>query len=468
MNNNNETPTNGAVDSPVFLHTTRSWSQLKDDFPLKEPVEEISSAFEVDELSVAACLLQVLGATHGASIGLQVAHTKITSPFNLVMVEEGGKSANWFVALGRHFAVTIQQRIGKFEKHLKEVRKCGIPAGMPSMALSKETQAHPQGTKGDYLGEVARRLAMGDGPIGSALVQRTLDPSQLEEAILKSPDGSVLVETPASGVVEAVSRLKEIERARLSDWLMESGGGETLSLSDASVRGNLCFRWLVPRTEVGVLMRMSQCAFTRIPALFFKGEGTSPNAYLNDVPASLNAVHRILDMVMAKRLRQGEKSAVYELKGLEALKVIEDFHDAAMAWESSKENPFKISVKWFADYALKMGLLRRVFGFSQEELQESIEFGVELMKHFGRRHIATLLSVLSEPAVETDRVATLNLTDRERSVYLRICDRGPISKVELRRSFFEMRAKERDQILARLMEAGLVEMKEGLVQSKAR
>ena len=46
--------------------------------------------------------------------------------------------------------------------------------------------------------------------------------------------------------------------------------------------------------------------------------------------------------------------------------------------------------------------------------------------------------------------------DRERRVYLRICEAKRISKADLRQSFHKMSARERNEIVAKLLAMGLI------------
>jgi len=87
--------------------------------------------------------------------------------------------------------------------------------------------------------------------------------------------------------------------------------------------------------------------------------------------------------------------------------------------------------------------------------------GLELTKRLHIRHLKTLAKFLPGPLSEVPNVD--GLSERERAVYFRICERPGLTPSTLSRSFRRMNKAERDQLLAALVERRLIRFEGGRI-----
>jgi hypothetical protein len=123
------------------------------------------------------------------------------------------------------------------------------------------------------------------------------------------------------------------------------------------------------------------------------------------------------------------------------------------------------SFQWVADLGLKFALiLMRLENAPQLDVR-LVENGLELAKFYARRQIEVLSAFDQGNTVDSAETADLN--ERERRAFLKICESGGITRADLRISFHQMSASDRDTIVARLLELGLIRAEGRLLKQKA-
>ena len=112
-----------------------------------------------------------------------------------------------------------------------------------------------------------------------------------------------------------------------------------------------------------------------------------------------------------------------------------------------------------AEHALRFALLLTILDKKPEPDEAAVFMGLELAKRLHIRHLKTLTKIL--PIAPSEVPDTEGMSDRERNVYFRVCERPGLSPSKLGRSFQSMRKTERDQLISTLMGRRLVELRGG-------
>ena len=123
------------------------------------------------------------------------------------------------------------------------------------------------------------------------------------------------------------------------------------------------------------------------------------------------------------------------------------------------------SFQWVAYLGLNFALtLMRMEETTKLDVR-LVENGLELAKFYARRRIELLSAFDLGKAADSAETADLN--DRERLAFLKICESGGITRANLRPSFHQMSASDRDAIVARLLELGLIKAEGTLLKQNA-
>jgi len=137
------------------------------------------------------------------------------------------------------------------------------------------------------------------------------------------------------------------------------------------------------------------------------------------------------------------------------------FLTKAQAWETKFETPSLARPARVAEHALRFALLFTILDKKPEPDEAALFMGLELAKRLHIRHLKTLTKFL--PIAPSEVPNTEGLSDMERRVYFRVCERPGLSPSKLGRSFRGMRKLERDQLIATLIGRRLVALRDGKV-----
>src|SRR5690606_9662443 len=111
------------------------------------------------------------------------------------------------------------------------------------------------------------------------------------------------------------------------------------------------------------------------------------------------------------------------------------------------------------ELALKFTSILTILDRKREPEMLEVMLGLELAKRAAIRRYRILQAAL--PQQEEEPGPHLEgLSPREREVFLRVVERGGLTKTELGRSFNRMRKEERDEILAALCSRKLLKLED--------
>lgn len=394
---------------------------------------EFSRQFGIDlEVSVASVLASVALAL-GGSIQFELPHTRVTSPFSVLVLTMEQKPV-WtgvplrflrdgledYLAREFVFDVDSEAKVGSEQKFREAI-------------------------------DPAERLQNAKSRVRELLAGNILETIHRESVVAPFPvpplDREVALGTPRKGLLGAIARLNEPQKLHLEDAL--SGTKQTSSASSGTSIATANFFWQLPEAKSKALFRQS--AWLRdTPFLLLRTEEASfPNldANSNVVKAFDNIGRRFL----AERIQFSGHPRPIRLDSKQGKPVMEFLH-GVQQWERESDDAYPL--RWVAELGLKFTLILMRFREIEKPDPFLVECGFELAKHFARIHLKNF-SAFRE-FLGAENADTADLSHLERQVYLKICEAKQITKADLRASFHQMSAAERDEIVSKLLAIGLI------------
>jgi hypothetical protein len=388
-------------------------------------------------------ILTVAAHALGECVQLDLGYTRLSAPFNLMVVTPESKPL-WIDALLRPFGLDLEQNMTRRLVEQSEGQKKPTESRKETGRDSTETQ-----------------VEMLAAQIG--ILHRTVD--RITCSGLRTPfippaiDRVVTLTTPKAGLHRTMATLTSEERRELQSALWERGS-QTGSFNAPDRPARPSFFWQLPASTAPVFFRKNLW-LKRFPFLLLECPGS-------DIPelAQTRFVKQFAPLCDRLFLKRFTTTGKPELAGPDAraLKPITDFLREAQAWEAAADRPFE--VRWIAELGARLALIMMEIDADQSLSKATyIMYGLELAKNLARTHLINLSARL--PLEVPDDADNADMTDLERSLYLRICKKGRADGVELRRSFHQLTAENRDRALAKLTQHGLIECIDGQWQRKA-
>lgn len=388
-------------------------------------------------------ILAVAGHVLGESVQLDLGYTRLSAPFNLMEVTPENKPL-WVDAMLQPFGDELEENMTRRLVEQNGGQKAASGSGRGTGKDPTDAQVELLAAQMGILHKTVDRITCSG-----------LKPPFLPPAI----DRVVTLTTPKAGLHRAVTALTSPERREFQSALWECGSQSgNCSASERPARP--CFFWQLPKSVAPVFFRKNrwlkrfpflllECPISEVPEL-------APTRFLREFAS-------LCDRLFLKRFTTAGKPKIIRPDS-RALKPITEFLRQAQAWESEAERPFE--VRWIAELGGKLALIMEAIESDQPlSTATLILYGLELAKSLARTHLNNLSARL--PLDVPDDADNADLTDLERSLYLRICKRGSASDTELRRSFHRLRAADRDHALSALSREGFIECIEGRWQRKA-
>ncbi len=438
----------GSLEHPPFLKPVEGYEDWRrgTSVPLLNLALGFARQYRVEWETAYVALLAGAAHTLGGARRLDLPQSSLAAPFN-VLVVTAEEEPLWTSVPLRFLNVGIEQQL-----------PLGFPALNPLLGSSIDfgagcSNVSPQGAQ-----------AMGmDRASGALLLNRIIDTvvtSRLDLPVPRSPlDDRVSLGTPSRGLAAAMAGLPVSGRLLLEESLRATRVPGDASLQ-ASSSGAPAFFWQIPEREAAAFFRQ-QGWLRRVPFLLLRT--TVPGfPQLSMVGTVADALERLFRRLFEERLQRAGNPRKGALCSADAKPVME-FMDAAARWQSPGRQPQPW--RWVGELGLKFALVTAALEGAEHPDEFAVERGLELAKHFARRHLEGLSVYASGPVA--DYADLCGLSPQERRVFLRICDKGPITLGALRRGFNRMSANERDTIVAGLMSRGLVCLKDGLLSQSA-
>ena len=441
-------------DCPEFLKPSRSWEELRRDLAIRDIAGEVADVFGADELNVTTIILQLLASAYGGGIRLKLAHADLTPGFNVMVATKGHGTPHWFAALTKHFCIDLQQSVLRVAQGVEQ------GDGMFTAPPSNESTGELNAPRPDYKDEIRCLYFTGELPPDcSALVVPSVEAKTIANCLNDSIDGNIVLTTPARGVIETLTEMKSQDRNKVTSWVQESWLAGMLTSVDGALPGTIHALWTVPESKFDKVMAFPE--WRRLPILLMQDDRDEKEkrSFVSGEQSALKTLSRMLEIAFCGRLRGLRRPTTIKLHNATIMTPVEEFHGELLEWEQSPENQNGLNFGWLADLSLKLAMIYFILEEqSKSVMGKAIKLGVEIAKRLGQRH----WEIMSTYRAEDDIPATAAFTDMERKVFLKICERGPISRKDLRRTFHRMPAQERDRILTRLIEGRLIVVEKNL------
>lgn len=448
---------------PACLDPGVGLDDLMQGFFPADMIEKLAEVYDVKPLYLSAAFFHTLAAARGASLKARVGAATLPVGFNLATVGDHHMAPQWMRTISGVFTQNLQRKI----KGIQEELSGKVDAKLVKQRNEERARELQARQRVNLAATVTRYVRATRKSIVGALVLHGTEPSRMERAILLSPDFHVLLDNPPTGFLEEVRTLDHKRLRQLGGLLVGGEDADLLCPHEGFAFGGVRLRLELSAADVVSFMQIPQLRNSE--TLFLPASSQAGGAV--DVPEAIIGLMEQLielwfDIRMAAVANGGQSKRLTWHGDERNAEFVGDLRE----WERSPANHFRLPVQWLARLAWKLATLHYELPTQDARDEErSLRFGLELTKYLGRRHLKLLMSVLAAPqsAAASATAATADLSDRERSVYLRICQYGPISAIELGRSFHRMASRERDRILAKLLERGLVRFEADRVRQSA-
>jgi len=425
-----------------------------------------------------------IAASLGRSFFLDDGRTRIPACFNLAVVSERLPARDWTVSLGRGWTESATQLQAMHSVKLQElIRNCVRDAA------TKRTERNIDPQFEAYEKEIPLYVV-------DMLRRRTLtskiDPDAVARAIVDSRDHCVLMTNGAGDPMEEWSQLSPAKRQRLAELLMQGWQCKHLTITPtgAELPGTAHLLWHTSREQVRSVMfnRRMPSMCRSAPVLLFQHNG-EPKRMPDVHAAEFNEWSHFLKNLSDYR-SQPNCNSDFTLAKPEQKAVDEFFaqFDDALTKTPEIMHPH---LAWLPDLLMRLItailMVKSMDALKQQNLEGVATAGqsstmpqnapmtmmqeaVRLTRWLCQEHYRTVCSYLAVTSADSDQQATDN-TDTERleeDILQRLKDNGPQTHRELQRSFHELPAKTRDEVLRRLKTKGaVIENSEGKLELAA-
>jgi len=408
-----------------------------------ELVDRFANEYRIEHEIAFAALLAGFGHSTGGAFEIDSALGKIRPPFSLLLVTPE-TDAIWSRIPSRFLVDDFEGTMRAFSRvnllqNKNPDKDAEVATGHPGADQIAQTV---EAAKSLYAGKVAERITT----------------SSLTAPFLREPfDHHVLLTAPPTGLSRAFRQLSADERFRLEQALCSSTPMPPRA-GEAS-GGAPAFFWQVDRHEARRFIEENPW-FAGMPFLML--ESATPGlARLEVEGKSAGEIHRRCFELFVMRHGAMRRPTTFPVRDAAAFRPLRKFIKTAHVWETKYETPSLARPARVADHALRFALLFTILDKKPEPDEAAVFLGLELAKRLYIRHLKTLAKFL--PIAPSEVPDTEGLSDLERRVYFRVCERPGLSPSKLGRTFRGMMKEDRDQLLATLMGRRLVELRDGKI-----
>lgn len=411
---------------------TRIWKTL-DDF-----TKEFGIELE------AAILATLAGLAHamGGLVRTSTTFGSIEPPFSLLLVTP--------VAEPVWTEVPIRFLTHEFDASMRQ--------SLQAFLIQRETQdsrkdEDPSDTSLKSAAELANRLCV-DG-----LVERISTSSVLFPFPRSLIDNHVLITTPPVGIRRALRQLEPLQKFRLENAL--STGARLVAPDGVRSSGVPSFYWQITKNQLPLLLKENPW-LVGIPFIALESARHGKALLDPSSPSVDDLLHRCRELVAERHVTMGNSRTIYT--DSKTFRPCQKFLKKAHQKEGLAEDNKMLSPLRILELALKFTSILTILDRKREPEMLEVMLGLELAKRAAIRRYRILQAAL--PQQEEEPAPHLEgLSPRERDVFLRVVERGGLTKTELGRSFNRMRKEERDEILAALCSRKLLKLEDGKVFS---
>ncbi len=421
---------------------------------------------------VTAVGLAHLAASLGRSFLLDDGRTRIPACFNLAIVSERLPARDWTASLGRGWTESATQLQAMHSLKLQElIRNCIRDAA------TKRTERNVDPQFEAYEKEIPLNVV---NMLRRRTITSKVDPDAVARAIVDSRDHCVLMTNGAGDPMEEWSQLSPAKRQRLAELLMLGWQCKPLTITPtgAELPGTAHLLWQTSREQVRSVMfdRRMPSMCRSAPVLLFQHNG-EPKRMSDVYAAEVNEWSQLLKNLSDYR-SQPNCNSDFTLAKPEQKAVDEFFaqFDVSLAKAPAIMQPY---LAWLPDLLMRLipaiVMVKSMDALKQQNIEGTAKSGlsstvpqnapvtmmqeaVRLTRWLCQEHYRTVCSYLAVTSADSDQQATDN-TDMEslaEDILQKLKDNGPQTPRELQRSFHELPAKTRDEVLLRLKAKGAV------------
>ncbi len=406
-----------------------------------ELVDRFANEYQVEHEIAFASLLAGFGHSIGGAFEIDSALGKIRPPFSLLLVTPE-TDAIWS-------RIPTRFLVDDFEGTMRAFSRVNLPRNKKP---DNDTEVEPSHPDADGLAQTVETAKS----VYADKVAERITTSSLAAPFLREPfDHHVLLAAPPTGLSRALRQLSSDERFRLEQALCSS---TPVPPRTGEVSGGApSFFWQVDRCEARRFIEQNPW-FAGMPFLML--ESATPGVVKLGVEGNSAAdIHRRCFELFVMRHCAMRRPTTFSVRDDATFRPLRKFLTKAQAWETKFETPSLARPARAAEHALRFALLFTILDKKPEPDEAAVFMGLELAKRLYIRHLKTLTKFLSIAPSEVPD--TEGLSDLERRVYFRVCERPGLSPSKLGRSFQRMRKTERNQLLATLMGRRLVALRDG-------
>jgi len=407
-----------------------------------ELVEKFAVEFQVDHEIAFASLLAGFAHSLGGAFEIDSSLGVVRPPFSLLVVTPES-DAVWS-------RIPLRFLVDDFESTMRAFANVNLPPEKDFDPDSEQTPKHPIAEM------IARRTETAKAVYGSKVAERIATPSLVAPFPRLPFDHHVLLTNPPAGLDRAWRTLSADEKIRLEQALSSNAPMPPRPGEESSAAPT--FYWQVDGDEVRRFLERNPW-FAGMPFLML--ESPTPGAATLGVSGGCaSEIERRCFELFIMRHRAMLRPNTFTVHA-GTFQPLRDFLAAAQAWESRASAPSPVRPARVAESALRFALLLTVLDKKPEPDQAAALMGLELAKRLHIRHLMTLAKFLPVALSEAPNVD--GLSERERVVYFRVCERPGLTPSKLSRSFRRMNKAERDQLLAALVERRLIRFEGGRI-----
>lgn len=406
-----------------------------------ELVDRFANEYHVEHEIAFASLLAGFGHSIGGAFEIDSAMGKIRPPFSLLLVTPE-TDAIWC-------RIPTRFLVDDFEGTMRAFSNVNLSRNKNPDKDAEAAPGHPEADR------IAQTMETAKSVYADKVAER-ITTSSLAAPFLREPfDHHVLLTAPPTGLSRAFRLLSSDERFRLEQALCSS---TPMPPRSGEVSGAApSFFWQVNHHEARRFIEQNPW-FAGMPFLML--ESATPGAARLEVDGkSPGEIHRRCFELFVMRHCAMRRPTTFSVRDDATFRPLRKFLTKAQAWETKFETASLARPARVAEQALRFALLLTLLDKKPEPDEAAVFMGLELAKRLHIRHLKTLTKFL--PIAPNEVPDTEGMSDRERNVYFRVCERPGLSPSKLGRSFRGMMKTERDQLLATLMGRRLVELRDG-------
>ncbi len=267
-------------------------------------------------------------------------------------------------------------------------------------------------------------------------------------------DHHLTLTTPPTGLLRGFRQLALEDKIRIENALCSKS--PIIFSNDFLPSAVPSFYWSIPRNDLAKFLGENPW-FVDVPFLMLESECPG-NPVLDPNRGCLGTIVR-QNLALFLHRHHAQSSGRCVVADSDCFTPVRHFLRRGQEWEAKVDQKSQISARMVAELALRFAMVFALIEGGPALDGNAVNCGLALAKKLALRHCRTLSvhtpNSSGQPEATPD---PSGLGARERSVYLRICERPGMTLSELGRSFNRMSKDERDRIVAVLVGRNLVRL----------